>query len=114
MNAITRIVLACGFMIAGVTVMAIAWEFIFPGRIYFCTDDVGFGFFTPGEWVHGSIEYVNKIDTLRSMSEPDVIKAGWSEGGLWIAWWSMLAGAAVFAFVFPLLLGRAGGALAKR
>ncbi len=91
MKPILRLFLASGVLVTGVVIMTIVWEYVFPGHIYLCTDAVGFDFLTPGDWVHGPVEYVQKIDTLRSMSEPDVIKDGWSVTGLWVAWWSMAA-----------------------
>jgi hypothetical protein len=110
---IVRIVFACGVLVSGLAAMTIAWDYIFPGRIYFCTDETGFGFWTPGEWVHGEVEYVPDIDTLRPMSEPDVIKAGWSLPGLWAVWSGMIGCVTVGAIVTPRLLGGAGEMLAK-
>ena len=70
--------------------LAVAWEVVFPGRIYDCTDYTGFGYLTPGKWVHDRIEYVDEVVTGRPMSEPDTIRLGWSLGGLWGVWLTML------------------------
>ncbi|WP_367871933.1 hypothetical protein [Luteolibacter sp. Populi] len=94
---------ACGVLLAGVAAMTVAWELIFPGRIYHCTDDSGFGFLEPGSWVHGPVDYVDRIDTTRPMSEPDVIKTGWTEQGLWAAWWGMAGMAVVAGLTVPWL-----------
>lgn len=71
--------------------LAVAWEIIFPGRIYDCTDSLGFGYFTPGAWVHDPIEYVDEVVTGRSMGEPDTIRLGWSIGGLWGVWLTLFS-----------------------
>jgi len=76
--------------------MSIAWEVIFPGRIYLCTDEVGLDYFRPGNWVHAEIEFVEDVASAssRSMSDPDVILRGWTTKRLWMAW-SMMFGASV-------------------
>lgn len=66
--------------------LAVAWEVIFPGRIYDCTDHTSFGYVMPGHWVHGPIEYVDEVVTGRDMGEPDTILRGWSVSGLWGVW----------------------------
>jgi hypothetical protein len=75
--------------------LAVAWEVIFPGRIYDCTDTLGFGYLRPGHWVHDPIEFVDEVATGRSMSEPDTIRRGWSVNGLWAVWYTMISLSAI-------------------
>ena len=69
--------------------LAVTWEVVFPGRIYDCPDESGFGYLTPGNWVHDPIEYVDEVVTGRSMGEPDTMRLGWSKGGLLFLWGSL-------------------------
>ena len=71
--------------------LAVAWEVVFPGRIYDCTDYTGFGYLMPGNWVHDPIEYVDEVVTGRSMGEPDTIRRGWSVRGLWGVWLALFS-----------------------
>jgi len=81
--------------------MSIAWQMIFPGRIYYCTDAVGFEFLMPGSWVHGELEIVDDVQkaSSRTMSEPDVILRGWTVGRLWMIW-SVMFGSTVVMGLF--------------
>jgi len=73
-------------VLPGLTVLlTIGWEVIFPGKIYYCTDEMGFGYLMPG-WVHGDLETLDQMPSARSMSEPDVIRSGWTPAMLWIIW----------------------------
>ncbi|MBN8458906.1 MAG: hypothetical protein J0M04_19075 [Verrucomicrobia bacterium] len=76
---------------------AIIWEFTLPGGVYDCTDEVGFDYLSPGDWVHGPIEYVEKIDTMRGMELPDTLKRGWTITGLWGIWWFMFGSSIIIA-----------------
>lgn len=71
--------------------ISIAWDSIFPGMIYHCTDDVWLEYLTPGDWVHGEVEYVDDVPSAmdRTMSDPDVLLRGWTVGRLWIVWTAM-------------------------
>ena len=79
--------------------------------LYDCTDDNLIGFWTPGNWIHGSpkdptllpILAVDKVIHGRSMSEPDTIKKGWTVRDLWLLWYSFV----VVSFVFSALLAKA-------
>jgi hypothetical protein len=79
--------------------MSIAWEAIFPGRIYFCTDVVGLDYFQPGNWVHGEIDFVEDVTSAssRSMSDPDIIVRGWTTERLWMAWSTMFGASVIVA-----------------
>ena len=81
--------------------MSIAWEAFFPGRIYFCTDEVGLDYFHPGNWVHGEIEFVDDVASAssRSMSDPDVILRGWTTERMRMAWSTMLGTSVIIAFL---------------
>jgi hypothetical protein len=80
----------------GSIAMNVVWENMLAGRVYHCSDDVDFGFFTPGNWVHGTVTHVDAIDTPRPMSGPEVILRGWSEKKIWVIWSGM-------AFILSLL-----------
>jgi hypothetical protein len=87
-----RAAISVFLLLGGGVVMTIAWEFVFPGRIYHCSDSLGFpGFLMPGRWVHEPIAYVDTVNPTPPMSTHDAIKKGWSVAKLWWAWWSMLA-----------------------
>ena len=56
-------------------------------EVYYCTDDIPYvGYFCPGDWVHGDVEFVEEIELQSSMSEPDLMQSDWSEGKLWPVW----------------------------
>ena len=74
----------------GMTILsAIAWGYV-GERLYCCTDATGFGFLSPGNWVHNfsghPIVAVPNIDPDRSMDGADTIKQGWSIRKLWALW----------------------------
>src|SRR5690348_16935789 len=87
MKAVTFFTLLVGCLL----VCTIAWGAWFPGKLYNCTDAVGFDFLQPGNWVHGNYVTVVKINPYDSMSMPDSIKEGWSVPKLWLLWWSFVA-----------------------
>jgi len=90
-------------LLGGGVVMTIAWETIFNGRVYQCSDWIGFpGFLMPGDWVHEPIAYVDTVNPTPSMSDPDAIKKGWTVMKLWVAWWTMIA-AVLITSLAPLL-----------
>jgi hypothetical protein len=99
----SRFVLSVSTFVGVLVVMLIlctnVWGQFVTDRLYNCTDAVGFDFLQPGNWVHGHIEYVEKI-APRSMSEPDSIKMGWSNVGLWTLWYSMF-GASLIISILP-------------
>jgi hypothetical protein len=88
-----RAAISCFVLLGGLVVMTIAWDAIFPGRIYQCSDsafpDVDFLF--PGHWVHEPIAYVDTVNPAPPMSTHDALLKGWTVTKLWWAWWSMLA-----------------------
>jgi hypothetical protein len=67
-------------------VCAMIWGAFVTDTLYNCTDAVGFDYLQPGNWVHGHVAFVSHVAAGRSMSEPDTIKEGWSEAGLWGLW----------------------------
>lgn len=90
-------------LLGGLVVMTIAWETLFNGRVYQCSDSIGFpGFLMPGQWVHEPIAYVPTVTPSTSMSDPDVIKVGWTVTKLWWAWWGMIA-VVVMTSLVPIL-----------
>lgn len=91
-------------LLGGMVVMTIAWETVFNGRVYQCSDSIGFpGFLMPGRWVHEPIAYVAAVSPSTSMSDPDVIKMGWTVTKLWWAWWGMIA-VVVMSSLAPILV----------
>ena len=67
----------------------VVWQNTLTGHVYDCTDEVGFDYLSPGDWVHGSIEYVDDIDTARGMDVADTLKRGWTVHHLWGIWLTM-------------------------
>lgn len=64
------------------------WEATVARYLYDCTDDLGCGYLTPGEWIHRPVKAVAAVVHGRSMSQPDTIRAGMSGADLWCIWWS--------------------------
>jgi hypothetical protein len=86
------------FLIAaliGSLVAQTAWSFLIVPH-YHCQDEVGFGFFSPGDWVHPRFG--------------DTISEGWTIERLWSVWRTLCASvvviAAISASVFPRKLQR--------
>lgn len=77
-------------MIAMTTACTIVWQVFVAEHVYDCTDSVPGDFLRPGDWVHtlngSSIVSVQHVVHGRSMSEPDIIKSGWSIRDLWLLW----------------------------
>lgn len=85
-------------------VCTVVWQETVAEWLYDCTDDNMLGFFRPGDWAHffHGVVYVPKVLHNRAMSDPDVIKEGWSMTGLWCLWLLFLIGSVVAS----LLLAR--------
>lgn len=97
-NRILKVLLKCAVVVALLTIpLSIAWDASFPGKVYYCTDEVGPGYLMPGDWVHGELEVVEDVEAAssRTMSDPDVIRKGWSTGRLWAIWLLMFGGSVV-------------------
>ena len=106
MHSITKYLLRAVVAAIILTIpMSMAWEAIFPGRIYFCTDEVGLDYFQPGNWVHGEIEVVDDVASAssRSMGDPDVILRGWTNKHLWMAWSAMFGVSVIIALLVARL-----------
>jgi hypothetical protein len=71
----------------------IGWALV-ADEVYDCTDPGFIDFLSPGDWVHSlpghPVTTAQKIVHGRSMIEPDTIKQGWSEPGLWCLWFSFV------------------------
>ena len=62
-----------------------AWQQFVDGTLYQCTDAGWLDYLNPGDWVHNPVS-VAAISPYRSMSDPDTILSGWTQGhllGLW-------------------------------
>jgi hypothetical protein len=73
-------------------VMGVIWEIYFHEKVYNCTDSLPFGYFPPGDWVHGEVQTVAVIRNNVPMSNPDTLLEGWSIERLWQTWWLMFGG----------------------
>ena len=65
------------------------WSQFVTDTFYSCTDPGWLDFLSPGHWVHRPITVAHVV-AGRSMSEPDTIRAGWSNTGLWYLWFSVV------------------------
>ena len=83
-------------------IFSMIWGELITDRLYNCTDAVGFDYLQPGNWVHGQVAFVGHVLAGRSMSEPDIIKEGWSAAGLWGLWLSFF----ILSLVASVLLAR--------
>ena len=84
-------------------ISVVCWDALVMGKLYYCTDEIGFDFLSPGDWVHGDVAFVSQIDSSVTMSEPDQILAGWSGGRLWVLWSAMLGGSLVISLAGCLI-----------
>ena len=85
---------------------SLLWQACFPGRIYHCTDSVGLDYLFPGDWVHPPVETVDMIVEHHDMSMPDRLKAGWTLGKLWMAWFGMLGASLIISLLLASRLGK--------
>lgn len=90
----TTFVVVLGCCVAGSTIL---WEHFVNGLLYNCTDGTRFDFFFPGDWVHNPV-LAEEIVTNRTMSEPDLIKSGWTVTRLWLLWCAFAAGSVSIGF----------------
>jgi hypothetical protein len=81
-----------------------AWDAFVNGKVYYCTDGGTLDFLFVGDWVH-SPESVAQV-VPRSMSEPDEIKNGWSNTGLWCLWAAFVAVSVFLSALFALTIWR--------
>ena len=102
MKTIARFV---AILTACLAVSVVCWDVLVKGNLYYCTDEVGFDFLSPGDWVHGDVATVSKINTEVTMSEPDQILTGWSVDRLW-GLWAGIIGASLLASCAGCWVGR--------
>jgi hypothetical protein len=80
---------------------ALCWGVFVADHLYNCTDSMpsAYDYFTPGNWVHSwkPIQFVPEVHIGRPMSEPDVIKSGWSISSLWCLWLAMVVASLAFS-----------------
>lgn len=93
-----------GILLLSTVMCTLIWDTVLNGSVYDCTDDAGFGFLNPGDWVHGDYEIVSELTTDRSMSEKDTLLHDWSEQKLWFRWSSLLLIAIILSTVTTLFL----------
>ena len=102
-------------MLCCIIVCTVIWEYQIDGKLYNCTDNVGFDFLHPGDWVHDfgghPVAVVNQVVVGRSMSEPDEIKTGWSIPRLWLLWCSWFGASLLVSFVVARFWWRRGRAI---
>ena len=90
------------FLIAFAMIVAactVSWDWIVNGKLYDCTDGGDLDFWFVGDWVHHPVA-VDHVVHGRFMSEPDLIKTGWSLARLWGLWWSFVAFSLIASVVF--------------
>jgi len=81
LNKIARFIL----VIFSLSLIAeLIWSTCVQGSVYYCSDEVGFGYLMPGEWVHDATVSKDFSEVTNSMSDPDLIREGWSEFYLWL------------------------------
>ena len=99
-------------LIATTFLCAIFWEGFVRPNLYDCTDPGFIDYFSPGDWVHASggqpVAVVQHVVHGRSMSEPDMIKQGWSVAGLWRLWYSFVSASILVSFTLGYLVWIAG------
>jgi len=78
------------------------WSASLEGEIYYCSDEVGFGFdyFLPGDWVHDPIISKDFSEITYSMEDPDLIREGWSQFYLWVIWLGMFCSSVFLSVLF--------------
>jgi len=91
-------------LVGFLAVSVVCWDALVMGKLYYCTDEIGFDFLSPGDWVHGEVITVPEIDKSVSMSEPDQILAGWSVARLWGLWAGMIGASLLLAIVGCVLI----------
>ena len=83
LNRIARFLLAL-FLLNLIAVLI--WSSAVEGELYYCSDEIGFGYLAPGDWVHEPIVSRDFAEKTGSMEDPDLIREGWSETSLWLLW----------------------------
>jgi hypothetical protein len=97
---IVFVILLLGCMV----LCTIFWSNFVDGKLYNCTDAVGFDFLQPGNWIHGAYVTVTKINPADPMNMPDSVKQGWSVPKLWLLWWSFVVASVVASASLASLL----------
>ena len=83
LNRIARFLLAL-FLLN--LIAALVWSSAVDGEIYYCSDEIGFGYLAPGDWVHNPVTSSDFAEKTGTMEDPDLIREGWSETSLWLLW----------------------------
>ena len=76
------------------------WKTTLEGVVYHCSDEVGFGYLLPGDWVHDPIVSKDFSEITGSMGDPDLIREGWSVFYLWLVWIAMFGSSIFFSILF--------------
>ena len=96
----------------GMTVLCDAlWEECLVGNVYVNTDDGdGGGYLFPGHWVGNDegfpVIVVEHLKPVRSMSDPDELKAGWSVTRSWFVWSCLLGISTIVSACLSVLVTR--------
>lgn len=102
-NAMNRFTSIAAKLVLSMIVMGFActaaWDGLVNGKLYDCTDGGSLDFWFVGDWVHHPISVPHVVHG-RSMSEPDMIKAGWTVAGLRRLWWSFVTFSVVVSLLF--------------
>ena len=94
-QAAIAMIVFCVVMVGMTVLCAVLWKQFLVGNVYDNTDDGdGGGYLFPGHWVGNDegfpVIVVEHLKPVRSMSDPDELKAGWSVTRLWFVWWFLL------------------------
>ena len=82
--------------------MAVCWGGRVEDVVYHCFDG-GFGYFTPGSWVHG--DWVH-VDDIEERVNADIMLVGWTIGRLWRLWLLMFGATVVVSAGLTYLVRR--------
>ena len=88
-------------------VCTITWEIFVDTKLYNCPGEGLMDYLAPGDWVHDKqgqpMQIVSQVVLGRSMSEPDMIKEGWTVTRLWYLWYSFFATSVVISTVLTFV-----------
>jgi len=88
-------------------VCTIAWDALINGKLYNCTEAIGFDYLHPGDWVHNwddhKIETVAHVFPDGDMNHPDTIEQGWTITRLWYLWYTFFTTSVVISAVLAFI-----------
>jgi len=97
LNKITRFLVVL-FLLT--VLYSFIWGSTLEGEVYYSSDEDGFGYLLPGDWVHDPIVSKDFSEITGSMSDPDLIREGWSAFYLWLIWLVMFCSSIFISILF--------------